>query len=57
MVAAPPIGSELHSFRIAYPVIRTSSRPEVTAVVLLTIAAMTLWLLVIPGEFALRVAY
>ena len=57
MVDAPPIGVQLHSFRIAQPVIRSSSRPEITAVVLLTIVAMSLWLLVIPGEFALRVAY
>ena len=47
---------ELHSFRIAHPVIRTSSRAEVTAVAALATLAMILWLIVVPLELALRVS-
>ena len=47
MSAAP---TPLHSFRLAQPVVRRTSRFEVTAVLSLSMCAMTLWLLVIPVE-------
>lgn len=46
--------SDLHSFRLAYPVVRSSSRAQVTAAALLTMVAMTLWLVVVPLEFVLH---
>ena len=55
MVAAAPITPvDLHSFRIAHPVIRTSSRTEVTTVAVLSTAALMLWALVVPLEFLLQ---
>ena len=53
-VAAARARSELHSFRLAQPVVRRSSRLEVTAVLALLVVSLTLWLLVIPAEFIIR---
>jgi hypothetical protein len=46
--------SDLHSFRLAHPVVRSSSSAEVTAVAVLSMLAMTLWLVVLPLEIALH---
>jgi hypothetical protein len=46
--------SDLHSFRLAHPLVRRSTRFEITAIAALTIAAFTLWLLVLPLELALH---
>jgi hypothetical protein len=54
MVAVTPTRTDLHSFRIAHPVVRTTSRFEVTAAASLTVMAMVLWLLVLPLEFVLH---
>ncbi len=54
MVAAATTRSDLHSFRLAQPVVRRSSRLEVTAVFVLLVLALALWLLVIPAEFVIR---
>jgi hypothetical protein len=55
MVAAPTTSADLHTFRLAHPVVRSSSRFELTALALLSIVAMTLWLVVLPVEFVFRV--
>ena len=44
----------LRSFRIAHPILRRSSRFEVTTVAVLAMLAMTLWFVVLPLELALR---
>ncbi len=54
MVAAATTRSDLHSFRLAHPVVRRSSRLEVTAVSVLLVVSLALWLLVIPAEFIVR---
>jgi hypothetical protein len=46
--------TDLHSFRLAHPVVRTTSRVDLTAITVLSIAAITIWLLVLPAEFALH---
>jgi len=57
MVAAPSTTSaDLHSFRLAHPVVQRSSSFDITALALLSIVAMTLWLVVVPIEFVLHVA-
>jgi hypothetical protein len=53
MVAVATTRSDLHTFRLAQPVVRRSSRVEVTAIGVLSVAALTLWLLVVPAEFVL----
>jgi hypothetical protein len=45
---------DLHSFRIAHPVLRTSSPVEIGAIATLSTIALLLWLVVVPLEFALR---
>jgi hypothetical protein len=52
--AAGTAESDLHSFRLAHPVVRSSSGAEITAVAVLSIVAMTLWLVVLPLEIALH---
>ncbi len=54
MVAVATTRSNLHTFRLAQPAVRRSSRVEVTAIGVLSLAALTLWLLVVPAEFVLR---
>ena len=53
MVAVATTRSDLHTFRLAQPVVRRSSRVEVSAIGVLSLAALTLWLLVVPAEFVL----
>jgi hypothetical protein len=47
--------SDVHSFRLAHPAIRPSSRFEITAVLALSIAAIMMWAVVVPTELLLRV--
>jgi hypothetical protein len=54
MAAVPVAPIDLHSFRLAHPVVRTSSSIEITTLALLSVAAMTVWLIVVPLEFAFR---
>ena len=54
MVAAPSPSAELHSFRLAHPVVQRSSSFDITALAALSIVAMTLWLVVVPIEFVLH---
>jgi hypothetical protein len=54
VVSAAMTNSYLHSFRLAHPVVRSSTRFELTALAVLSMAAITLWLLVVPLEFALH---
>ena len=54
MVAVATTGSDLQTVRLAHPVVRRSSRVEVTAIGVLSFAALTLWLLVVPAEFVLQ---
>lgn len=49
--AAP---SDLHSFRLAHPVVRSPSPAQVTAVLVLSMFAIALWLIVLPLEIALH---
>ena len=55
MLAVASNRADLHSFHLAHPVVRRSSRFELTAVLSLSMCAMTLWLLVIPVEFVFHV--
>jgi hypothetical protein len=48
--------SDFHSFRLAHPIARSSTRFELTAIAVLSIAALTIWLFVVPVEFALHLA-
>jgi len=54
MVAAVTTPTDLHSFKLAHPVVRPTSRIDVTAVAVLSLAALTIWLVVLPVEFVLR---
>jgi hypothetical protein len=45
---------DLHSFRLAHPVVRSSSTFELTALAALSCAALALWLVVLPLELALH---
>lgn len=54
MVAAATTYSDLHSFKLAHPIVRTTSRIDATAIMVLSIAALTIWLIVVPAEFVLR---
>ncbi len=53
MVAAATTPVDLHSFRLAHPVVRPSTRLDVTALAILSVAAMVIWLVVLPAEFLL----
>jgi hypothetical protein len=46
--------SDLHSFRLAHPVVHRSNRLEVGAFAVLSIAALTIWLIVLPIELLLQ---
>ena len=52
--ATASAANELRSFRLATPVVQPTNRVEVTAVAVLSVIAMTTWLLVLPAEVALR---
>ena len=54
MVAVATTRSDLHAFRLAHPVVRTTSRFDLTAITVLSVAAITIWVLVLPAEFALH---
>jgi hypothetical protein len=53
-VAVATTRSDLQSFHLAHPVIRATSRFDLTAVAVLSILDITIWLVVLPLEFALR---
>ncbi len=46
--------TDLHSFRLAHPVMRVTGRFDATALGILSLVAFAVWLLVIPAEFALH---
>jgi hypothetical protein len=46
--------TDLHSFKLAHPIVRTTSRVDLTALGVLSIVAITIWLLVLPVEFMVR---
>jgi len=56
MSAAPAASAatELRSCRLATPVVQPTNRFEVTAVAVLSVIAMTIWLVVLPAEVVLR---
>jgi hypothetical protein len=56
MVTLAPTRTDLHSFKLAHPIVRTTSRFDLTALAVLSMTAITIWLLVLPAEFALRLA-
>ena len=56
MIAQPTAPADLHSFRLAHPVVRTSSRFEVTTLAVLSVVAMTFWLVVPPLEVVFRLS-
>lgn len=45
-----PARTNVRSFRLAQPVVQASSWPEFSACALLTLAAVGVWLLVLPLE-------
>ena len=47
--------ADLHTFRIAHPVVRTSSRFELTTVALLVMVALSLFAVVVPLELLLPI--
>lgn len=49
-IAVPSSRTDLKTLRLAQPVIETTSRVEVTAVVVLALAAAGVWLCVLPLE-------
>lgn len=50
MTAVPLIRSDVKTLRLAHPVVRRSSRVELTAFGVLTVAATGIWLFVLPLE-------
>jgi hypothetical protein len=53
MATAAATALDLHSFRLAHPVIRPSRRVDATALAFLSVIAMAIWLVVLPAEFVL----
>jgi hypothetical protein len=51
VTASATTRSQVRTLRLAQPAVRTSSRREVTAVAVLVVLAMVLWLVVLPLEF------
>jgi hypothetical protein len=47
--------ADLHTFRIAHPVVRTASRFELTTVALLVMIALSLFAVVVPLELLLPI--
>jgi hypothetical protein len=52
MTAVPVLRTDVSSFRVAHPVVRRTSRIEITSVAVLSFTALALWLVVLPVEFA-----
>lgn len=50
MTAVPIVRSDLKTLRLAHPIVRRTSRVDVTVVLFLTVMAMAIWLAVIPFE-------
>jgi hypothetical protein len=49
--------ADLHSFRLAHPAVRTSSRADVTAAAFLSVLALALWTVVLPIEVLFHVTH
>jgi hypothetical protein len=56
MTAVPVAGPELRSFRLSRPAAHAASALEVTAFAALTLAALAVWLLILPLELLAFVA-
>jgi hypothetical protein len=55
-MTAAVINRQLRPFRLAHPVVRRSSRVQVTTFAALSVMVVAVWLVVLPLELALGIA-